>query len=100
MNKETVQGKFDQVSGAIKQKVGEVFDDQSLANSGAAEQVKGAAKETWGKAKDVAEEKRADAADRSEQHMDSARDRIVDGAKNMKDNINAKLDNMRDRRSE
>ncbi len=53
MNKETVTGKFDQVAGAIKQKVGEAFKDQSLANSGVAEQVKGAAKETWGKAKDV-----------------------------------------------
>ncbi|MEG9438320.1 CsbD family protein [Edaphobacter sp. HDX4] len=97
MNKDTVEGKFDQVSGAIKQKVGEAVNDQSLANSGAAEQIKGDAKETWGNAKDVADEKRADAAARSEARTDSTRDRVVDNAQNMKDNINAKLDDMRDR---
>jgi uncharacterized protein YjbJ (UPF0337 family) len=108
MNKETVEGKFDQVSGAIKQKVGEVFHDQSLANSGVAEQVKGAAKETWGKTKDVASEKRADASVRAaeskdearlrtEEHADSARDRIVNAAKNLKNDISEKLENVRDR---
>lgn len=105
MNKETVEGKFDQVAGAIKQKVGETFNDQSLANSGVAEQVKGAAKETWGKAKDVAADRKADAADLAEVkndeaqlHGDSLRDRIVDASQNLKHNINDKLDEMRDRR--
>ena len=74
MNKQTVEGKFDQIAGAVKQKTGEAVDDQSLANSGVADQVKGAAKETVGHAKDVADERRdaadADRADRA----DSARD--------------------------
>jgi uncharacterized protein YjbJ (UPF0337 family) len=56
MNKDTVEGKFDQVSGAVKQKAGEVFGNQKMANSGVADQVKGAAKETWGNAKDAAAE--------------------------------------------
>lgn len=98
MNKEIVEGKFDQVAGAIKQKTGEALDDQSLANAGVAEQVKGAAKESWGNAKDVAEHRRTSAeADRTD-HADNARDRIVDAAQNVKNNINAKLDEMRDRR--
>ena len=58
MNKETVEGKFDQASGNVKQKVGEAFGNQKLANAGAAEQIKGAAKETWGKAKDIAADRR------------------------------------------
>jgi uncharacterized protein YjbJ (UPF0337 family) len=90
MNKENLEGKFDQVAGAIKQKTGEAFDDQSLANSGVADQVKGAAKEAYGNAKDVAAENRAD-------KTDSARDRIVNAAQNAKDSINAKLDEVRDR---
>ena len=41
MNKEEVSGKFDQVAGKVKQKVGETVGNQKLANSGAAEQIKG-----------------------------------------------------------
>jgi len=88
MNKEKLEGKFDQIAGTVKQKIGEALDDQSLANSGVADQVKGAAKETYGNAKEVAADNRADKAD-------SARDRIADTAKNIKDNINAKLDEKR-----
>lgn len=91
MNKENLEGKFDQIAGAVKQKTGEALHDESLANSGVADQVKGNAKEAYGNAKDVAEENRADRAD-------SARDRIVDAAQNVKDKINAKLDDVRDRR--
>ena len=54
MNKENIEGKFDQVAGKIKQSVGEAVGNQKLANAGAAEQIKGVAKETWGKAKDTA----------------------------------------------
>ncbi len=54
MNTEKIEGKFDQVAGKIKQSVGEAVGNQKLANSGVADQVKGAAKETWGNAKDTA----------------------------------------------
>src|SRR6202021_3346243 len=54
MNTQKVEGKFDQVAGKIKQSVGEAVGNQKLANSGVADQVKGAAKETWGNAKDAA----------------------------------------------
>jgi uncharacterized protein YjbJ (UPF0337 family) len=91
MNKENLEGKFDQIAGAVKQKTGEALHDQGLANSGVADQVKGAAKETYGNAKDVAEENRANRAD-------NARDHIVNAAQNVKDNINAKLDEKRDDR--
>ena len=54
MNKEEIGGKAEQVTGKIKEKVGEAIGNQNMANKGVADQVKGAAKETWGKAKDVA----------------------------------------------
>jgi len=103
MNKETVEGKFDQATGAVKQKVGETFGNQKLANAGVAEQVKGAAKETWGKAKDVASEHHDDAAARTdaqkenlklraEEKLDNARDKVVNTAQNNKNNINEKIE--------
>ena len=108
MNKETLEGKFDQVSGAVKQKVGETFNDQSLANSGVAEQIKGAAKETWGKTKDVVNERKADASYRAETDTsdarlriqnspDDLRDKIVNKVQDMKESVEEKLEDLRDR---
>ena len=108
MNKDTVKGKFDQAAGAVKQKVGEAFGNQKLANSGTADQIKGAAKETWGKAKDIAAERRDDAvvttnvereslAQRTEDSVHNLREKLVEGAQNAKDRINEKLDEIRDR---
>ena len=54
MNKDQVTGKVEQAAGWVKQEVGEVIGNQKLANQGVAEQVKGAAKETWGDVKDAA----------------------------------------------
>ena len=56
MNKEQVSGKFDQVTGKVKETVGEAVGNDRLANQGVADQVKGAAKETWGKVKEVAKD--------------------------------------------
>jgi uncharacterized protein YjbJ (UPF0337 family) len=104
MNKDTVEGKFDQIAGAIKQKTGEVFGDQKLANSGVADQVKGAAKETWGNAKDVVAERKDEAELRTEDSKlhaenkaDNLRDRIVQGAQNLKDKVNEELEDLRNR---
>ena len=54
MDKDQVAGKFDQTVGKAKEKLGEAVGNQKLANQGVADQVKGAAKETWGNAKDAA----------------------------------------------
>jgi uncharacterized protein YjbJ (UPF0337 family) len=108
MNKETVEGKFDQDAGAVKQKIGETIGNQNLANSGAAEQIKGAAKETWGKAKDVAAERRDDVAartavqresfiQRTEDAAHNLREKLTESAQNAKHRINEKLNEIRDR---
>lgn len=108
MNKETLEGKVDQISGAVRQKVGETFNDQGLANSGVAEQIKGAAKETWGKTKDVAndrkkeddyrtEAERDDVRARTQYSADDLRDKIVNKVQDVKENISEKLDHLRDK---
>jgi uncharacterized protein YjbJ (UPF0337 family) len=111
MNTEKVEGKFDQVAGKIKQGVGESVGNQKLANAGAAEQIKGAAKETWGNAKDTAnvvrEDNRArataesdDLKYRTDNSAHNLRDRATNTAQNVKDRVNEKLDDMkRDHRS-
>ena len=54
MNDSKAEGSFNELKGKIKQGVGETFNDQSLANEGAADQVKGHAQQTWGSVKDTA----------------------------------------------
>jgi uncharacterized protein YjbJ (UPF0337 family) len=108
MNKEIAEGKFDQASGAVKQKVGETFGNQKLANAGAAEQIKGAAKETWGKAKDVASDRsnaaaaqttveKESLAQRTEDAAHNLRENLVEGVEKAKNRINEKLEEIRER---
>jgi len=54
MNNSKAAGVFNEAKGKVKQAVGETFNDQSLANSGAADQVKGHAQQAWGSVKDTA----------------------------------------------
>jgi|GEM_PF-913387 uncharacterized protein YjbJ (UPF0337 family) len=54
MNRHTVSGKIGQTSGRIKEKIGDVFGNQKLANKGLAEQIKGIARQTYGDAQDAA----------------------------------------------
>jgi uncharacterized protein YjbJ (UPF0337 family) len=56
MNKDQVAGKIAQAVGKVEQSVGERVGSQQLANKGVVNQAKGAAKETWGDAKDAAKQ--------------------------------------------
>ena len=62
-----------------------------MANQGVADQVKGAAKETWGNVKDAAH----DAADRhraeSEREANVARDNFTERVQNVKDRVNDRI---------
>ena len=106
MNTEKVEGKFDQIASKIKQSVGETINSQKLANAGAAEQIKGAAKETWGKAKDTAdvvrEDNRAKASaegedlkHRAESTAHNVREKVTTTAQNIKNKVSEKLDHMK-----
>jgi uncharacterized protein YjbJ (UPF0337 family) len=106
MNQQTVEGKFDQVTGKIKQSVGEAVGNQKLANSGTVDQVKGAAKESWGHAKDAAnavvDDHRREAnaegdniRTHSEANAHDIREKITTSAKNAKDSIVEKFDEIK-----
>ncbi len=92
MNKDQVAGKADQVVGKVKQGIGEAFGDQKLANQGVADQVKGAAKETWGNAKDAA----ATTADRhqreAEHEANDTRSGIRAKVDEVSNSVNEKID--------
>ena len=106
MNTDKVEGKFDEVAGKIKQRVGEAVGSQKLANAGAAEQIKGAAKETWGHAKDTANAVHDDTQARAhiegeslkmrtEEKAHEMREKITSTAQNIKDKMNEKLDDIK-----
>jgi uncharacterized protein YjbJ (UPF0337 family) len=85
MNKDQVAGKVDQVAGKVKQGVGEAVGDDNLANRGVADQVKGAAKETWGNVKDAAEKSR-------ESQAHDTRENISRNVEDTKNRVNDKID--------
>ena len=97
MNNDTIAGKFDQAKGKVKQAVGEAFNDQSLANSGAADEVKGAARETWGKTKDAASNATQSKRTTAEADAHDLRVKVTHSAENVKDSIANKFDNAKGR---
>lgn len=56
MDKDRVQGSFDQAKGKVKEGVGNLTGDQKLKGEGKADQVAGKVKNTIGSAKDKVRE--------------------------------------------
>ena len=99
MNDSKAEGIFDEAKGKLKQALGETFNDQKLANSGAADEVKGHAKETWGNVKDTAQDLgKSNTADRTaadaHQTGHDVRSSITSAAENAKDSIKRGLDHL------
>jgi uncharacterized protein YjbJ (UPF0337 family) len=98
----TLKGKFDEVAGSVKQAFGEATNNDSVANAGAAQQVKGHAEQTWGSVKsatsDSVNEARAEhneaQANREatgEHKAHDIRESIVSTAQNVKEKIQDSL---------
>src|SRR5579875_3145406 len=49
----TVKGRWDEVAGKAKQGFGDLTGDQSVANKGAAQEVKGHGEQAWGSVKEA-----------------------------------------------
>jgi len=101
MNKDNISGKFDQAAGKIKQGVGEAVGSQKLANQGAAQQVKGHAKEAWGNVKDAASDLGAKARagarnDNARGTTHDIRESVTSTAQNVKEKINRGLEGLND----
>ncbi len=92
MNKDQVTGKIEHAAGHVKQAVGEAIGNQKLANQGIADQVKGAAKETWGNVKDAANVN-ADRHERDAKHnANDARSGVAAKIDELHDKVNEKID--------
>jgi uncharacterized protein YjbJ (UPF0337 family) len=99
MNESKASGVLDQAKGKIKQAVGETFNNQSLANEGPADQVKGHAKEAWGNVKDTAHNlghshTATDEKLRAEEDAHEARNSVAAGAAHVKESIQRGLDHL------
>jgi uncharacterized protein YjbJ (UPF0337 family) len=66
-----------------------------MANSGMADQVKGAAKETWGNAKDAVNENAEAHKRESEMRTNQARENLSEKVQDTKDRVNEKIDEHR-----
>jgi uncharacterized protein YjbJ (UPF0337 family) len=97
MDKDRVAGKFDQGIGKAKEKLGEAVGNQKLANQGVADQVKGAAKETWGNVKDAARTTHDRHVAETEDSASVNRERFTDKVAEIKKKTNDKIDNFKDR---
>jgi len=97
MNKDQVEGKVEQTVGKVKRSVGEAIGNQDLANHGLVDQAKGAAKETWGDAKDAAkqvhEAHKKDAAEKSNE----VRDRVSANLDQAKEKVKGKIEDFKQR---
>ena len=99
MNESHVDGFFDKAKGKIKQAVGDTFGDDKMANSGAADEVKGNAKEGWGNVKDTAHDvthgsTASTTEARTENAAHDAREGVTSTAENVKDSFKRGLDKL------
>ncbi len=105
MNESKAEGVFDQAKGKLKQDFGEGTNDQSMANEGAADQVKGNAEESWGSVKDSAQNlthsnQATETKLNTEQHADSFRNKVTSAAEHLKDSIKGGLDHLEHKANE
>lgn len=99
MNDSDAKGFFDEAKGKIKQAVGEAFGDRSMANSGAKDEVKGHAEQTWGSVKDAASNVgQSDTKRREEIHVENTghdiRSSITNAAERLKESVQRGLDHV------
>jgi uncharacterized protein YjbJ (UPF0337 family) len=85
----------------VKQATGEAVGNDRLANSGTADQVKGAAKEAWGHTKDAANAHSTATANdtRTGTTAHDVREKITSTAQNVKESVKNKADDFKHKRS-
>ena len=92
MSTETLHGKIDEGTGKLKQAVGEATGNETLANKGAAQQVKGHVEEAWGAVKDAAKETHDRHKPEAEAHAHNLREKVVEAAQTVKEHIQNAVD--------
>jgi uncharacterized protein YjbJ (UPF0337 family) len=90
----SIKGKFDELAGKAKQAAGDAFNDQSLANKGAAQEVKGHGEQVWGSVKEGIADKSEHEKPVAEDHAHDVRESITSTAQNVKEHVKAGIDNL------
>ena len=91
----TIKGKYDEVAGKVKQTVGEAINDQSLANKGTAQQVKGHAEQAWGSVKEGAQDIHDAHKAQAQDSAHDVREKVSSTAQNAKEHIKAAVEGIR-----
>ena len=86
-NDSTIKGKFDELAGKAKQAFGDVTGDQSAANKGAAQEVKGHAEQSWGSVKEAAHDTTTHNESAAGTDAHDLREKVTGAAEHLKDNI-------------
>ncbi len=97
MNKDEITGKIEQIVGKAKQGVGEAAGNDKLANEGVADQVKGAAQETWGNLTDAAMEIQDFRKEAASDKKDERRGQISQTVTDVKEKAKEKIDEFKER---
>jgi uncharacterized protein YjbJ (UPF0337 family) len=99
----TVKGKFDEIAGKAKQAVGDLTGDQSTANSGAAQEVKGHGEQAWGSVKEAAHDSTTNTGSGTYSNTNTAADNtghdvrnsVTSTAANVKDHIRNAVEDLK-----
>ena len=84
----TVKGKWDEIAGKAKQAFGDLTGDQSTANSGATQEVKGHGEQAWGSVKEAVHDSTTPSADTTiDNEAHDARTSATSTAESVKDHI-------------
>jgi uncharacterized protein YjbJ (UPF0337 family) len=83
----TLKGKYDEVAGKVKQTIGEATHNDSLANKGTVQQVKGHGEQAWGSVKQAVSDTKARHEASSEQSKHDARESVTSTAQNVKEHV-------------
>ncbi len=88
----TIKGKFDELAGKAKQAFGEATGNQSTANSGTAQEVKGHAEQSWGSVKEAAHDTGVRNESTADADAHDTRESISSAAANVKHSIENAVD--------
>lgn len=99
----TVKGKWDEIAGKAKQAFGDATGDNSTANKGAAQEVKGHGEQAWGSVKEAAHDSAADAKTGTYSDENTAADNtghdvrasVTSTAQNVKDHVKNAVDDLK-----
>jgi uncharacterized protein YjbJ (UPF0337 family) len=97
LNSSMIKLAIERSHGMLKQSVGEAVGSDELANRGVVDQVKGAAKETWGDARDAANKIKEFHEQPAGEEADEKRGKISQSIEDVKEKVKDKIEDFKER---